>query len=405
MTVSRGQTIVVVGYLILIQATGALAGFWLPAIAPEIGADLGVSPAWIGYQVLIQYVFGMLSSLMAGGFVSRFGSWRASQLALLVFVVAHLLFLTGSIATIALGSVALGCGYGLVTPAASHLLNKIVTPANRNLVFSIRFTGVPLGGIAAGLAAPAAALAIGWQHSVLVVIFVALVLALAMQPLRARWDDDRSRSARLIRNPVSDMKMVWNLAPLKWIALFGFCMSAVQTTLTTYTVTMLVEDLGYTLVAAGVGLSTVQFASVFGRVAWGWLADRVGSGLAVSGLVALIAAICAGVTCLLTPAWPTGGVYMLCFAFGLVGMGWNGVYASEIARLAPPGNVSAATGASMFITFSGVFLGPVVFVAMHDLTGVYTTTFAITAAIALIGLFCVNRAARALRGNDSSHNA
>ena len=397
MTISRGQTVLVVGYLILIQATGALAGFWLPAIAPEIGAGLGVSAALIGYQVLIQYIFAMLSSSVAGGFVIRFGAWRASQLALLIFVVAHLLFLTGSIALIALGSVALGCGYGLVTPAASHLLNKIVTPANRNLVFSIRFTGVPLGGIAAGLAAPAIALEFGWRPSVLVVIGVALVLALAMQPLRARWDEDRSRSARLIRNPVADIRMVWNLAPLRWIALFGLCMGAVQTTLTTYTVTMLVEDLGFTLVAAGIGLSAIQFASVFGRVAWGWLADRVGSGLSVSGLVALIAAACAGFTCLLTPQWPTGAVYMLCFAFGLVGMGWNGVYASEIARLAPKGKVSGATGASMFITFSGVFLGPVLFVTMHDLTGVYTSTYALTAAIALAGMYCVTRAARALR--------
>ena len=402
MTVSRGQTVLVVGYLILIQATGALAGFWLPAIAPEIGAGLGVSPALIGYQVLIQYVFGMLSSLMAGGFVIRFGAWRASQLALLVFVAAHLLFLTGSVPMIVLGSVALGCGYGLVTPGASHLLNKIVTPANRNLVFSIRFTGVPLGGIAAGLVAPPAALIFGWQQSVLIVIGVALVLAAAMQPLRARWDDDRSPSARLIRGPLGDMKMVWNLAPLKWIALFGFCMSAVQTTLTTYTVTMLVEDLGYTLVAAGVGLSTVQFASVFGRVAWGWLADRVGSGLAVSGLVALIAAVCAGVTCLLTPGWPAAMVYTLCFGFGLVGMGWNGVFASEIARLAPVGKVSGATGACMFITFSGVFLGPVLFVAMHARTGVYTSTFALTAAIALTGLFCVTRATRALRESGAT---
>lgn len=400
MSLGRVDTVVVVGFLILVQATGALAGFWLPAIAPAIGADLGLSPALIGYQVLVQYVFGMLSSLMAGGFVQRLGAWRASQVALLLFVLAHALFLTGSVAMIALGSVVLGCGYGLVTPAASHLLNKIVTPSNRNLVFSFRFTGVPLGGIAAGLAAPPAALALGWQQSVLVVIIVSVLLALAMQPWRNRWDGDRSASAALFKNPAADMKMVWSLAPLKWLAFYGLCMGAVQTTLTTYTVTMLVEDLSYSLVAAGVGLSMIQFASVFGRVAWGWLADRVGSGLKVAGLVALIAAIGTGVTCLLTPAWPSGLVYALCFALGLVGMSWNGVYASEIARLAPEGKVGNATGACMFITFSGVFLGPVLFVAMHAWSGVYTTTYGLTALIALGGLFCVTRAVAGLRAAD-----
>jgi len=191
--------------------------------------------------------------------------------------------------------------------------------------------------------------------------------------------------------------MVWGLRALRWTALFGLCMGAVQTTLTTYTVTMLVEDLGYTLVAAGLGLSAIQFSSVFGRVAWGWLADKVGSGLVVSGIVATIAAILAGITCLLTPAWPPSVVYGLCFAFGVVGMGWNGVFASEIARLAPAGQISAATGASMFITFSGVFLGPVLFVVMHGQTNAYTTTYGLTAGIALLGVFCVIRAARAVR--------
>lgn len=397
MSLGRMDTVAVVAFLILVQATGALAGFWLPAIAPAIGVDLGLSPALIGYQVLVQYIFGMFSSLMAGGFVLRLGPWRASQLALLLFVAAHALFLTGSVAMIALASVVLGCGYGLVTPAASHLLNKIVTPVNRNLVFSFRFTGVPLGGIAAGLAAPPAALTFGWQHSVLVVIALSALLALAMQPWRNRWDGDRSPSAPLFRNPAADMRMVWSLAPLKWLAFYGLCMGAVQTTLTTYTVTMLVEDLGYTLVAAGVGLSIIQFASVFGRVAWGWLADRISSGLLVAGLVALIAAASAGATCLLTPDWPSGLVYALCFALGLVGMGWNGVYASEIARLAPEGKVSGATGACMFITFSGVFLGPVLFVAMHAWSGVYTTTYGLSAVIALAGLLCATRASAATR--------
>ena len=400
MSTKRSTTVVVLGFLILIQATGALAGFWLPAIAPEIGDGLAISPALIGYQVLIQYVFAMLSSLMSGGVVARYGAWRTSQLALVIFAAAHLMFLSGSLLMIGLGSAVLGCGYGMVTPPASHLLNKIVTPTNRNFIFSIRFTGVPLGGIVAGLAGPAVALAFGWRESVLVVVAVALTLAIAMQPLRAHWDGDRSSTARLIRNPVADLKMVWNFRPLRWVALMGLCMGAIQTTLTTYTVTMLVEDLGYTLIAAGIGLSTIQCASVFGRVTWGWLADRVGSGLAVSGMVALIAAFCAGVTSLLTPQWPELAVYGLCFGFGLVGMGWNGVFASEIARLAPVGAVGSATGACMFITFSGVFLGPVVFVTMYDLTGAYTTTYLITAAIALIALFCVIQAIRSLRPSD-----
>jgi MFS family permease len=396
MSVSKADTVLVVGFLILVQGTGALAGFWLPAIAPEIGNSLGLSPSLIAYPVLILYIFAMISSLMAGGLVARFGAWRSSQAALILIAISHFMFMHGSIPLIVTGSIVLGCAYGLLTPPASHLLSKIVTPTNRNLVFSIRFTGVPLGGIIAGLAGPSIALQFGWQESMLVTILVAVTLTILMQPLREKWDNDRSKSAKLIRNPISDIKLVWNLTALRWVALSGLCMGAIQTTLTTYTVTMLVEDLSYTLVAAGIGLSAIQFASVLGRLGWGWFADRLQNGLIILMAIAIIAACCALTTIFLSSDWPQLLVYSLCFIFGLVGMGWNGVYAGEIARLSPPGEVGRATGASFFITFSGVFFGPVIFASTYSLTETYSSTFLTTAVIALFGCLCIFNAKRAL---------
>ena len=41
MNISRLDTFIVVGFLILVQGTGAVAGFWLPAIAPEVADDVG----------------------------------------------------------------------------------------------------------------------------------------------------------------------------------------------------------------------------------------------------------------------------------------------------------------------------------------------------------------------------
>ena len=159
----RYNTILVVVFLILVQGTGAIAGFWLPAIAPEVADSVGLDASLIAYPVLVLYVFAMLSSLYAGGFVIRFGAWRTSQIALVCIGFSHVMFMGGSLILIALGSALLGWAYGLVTPAASHLLSKVVTPTNRNLIFSIRFTGVPIGGMLAGLIAPPIALQFGWQ--------------------------------------------------------------------------------------------------------------------------------------------------------------------------------------------------------------------------------------------------
>ena len=392
---SLGSIILVLAFLIMVQATGALAGFWLPAIAPAVGNDLGLDPALIAYPVLILYIFAMGSSLAAEGLIARYGAWRTSQIALCVFALSHLVIMTGTITAIFLGSVILGCAYGLITPAASKMLALIVTPINRNLIFSIRFTGVPLGGFAAGLVAPVVVIAYGWQSSMFTTVAVALTLAIAMQPLRHVWDAKRRSSASIIRNPLPDLRMVWQLAPVWWVAIAGLCLSAVQTTLTTYTVTMLVEDLDYSLIAAGLGLSAVQIASVFGRLTWGWLADRFRSGLAVIILVSLIAAMCALLTSQLTAAWSKQAVLALCFAFGFVGMSWNGVYASEVARLSPPDAVGKITGACMFIVFAGVLFGPVGFIVLLELTGTYTTSFLLTmiaSAAALLSTYLAKRA-------------
>ena len=127
--------------------------------------------------------------------------------------------------------------------------SKVVTQKNRNLIFSIRFTGVPIGGVLAGIFAPQLALEFGWQQSMLFSVAVAATLCLAMQPFRSQWDSDRSSNVTLLRNPLTDLKLVWRLTSLRWVALYGMCMGAVQTTLTTYTVTMLVEDIGYSPVS------------------------------------------------------------------------------------------------------------------------------------------------------------
>ena len=125
MNISRLDTFIVVGFLILVQGTGAVAGFWLPAIAPEVADDVGLNASLIAYPVLILYIFAMISSLFAGGFVTRFGAWRTSQLALLLIGISHLMFMGGSLFLIVLGSISLGWAYGMITPPASHLLSKV----------------------------------------------------------------------------------------------------------------------------------------------------------------------------------------------------------------------------------------------------------------------------------------
>ena len=61
--------------------------------------------------------------------------------------------------------------------------------------------------------------------------------------------------------------------------------------------------------------------------------------------------------------------------FGASAIGWNGVYLAEVARRAPQGMASMATGGTLAFTFLGVVVGPPMFGALSGLFGSYRAGF------------------------------
>lgn len=375
----------------------SMAVLWIPAIAPAVANDLDISPSLIGYQFTLAYIGAMTSSLLVGGFVQRYGSWRISQSALGMLAVGHLILMTGHLELMVIGSIATGFGYGMMNPPAMELLNRVATPSNRNLVFSVRFTGVPIGGVLASLVAPSLTLAMGWQTTMLVVGALGIVLFAAMQPLRARFDIDRRQDATLIRDPFSGLRLVLQSRALLLISFTGLCFGAVQLSLMSFTVTLLVDEVGWNLVTAGVALSCVQVAGVIGRLSWGAIADKLRSSTAVLIIIGSTTTIASLIASQIGADWPNIVVFVFFFAFGLTAIGWNGVFASEAARISPPGTIGRATGAVMFITFSGVLLGPVVFSLLYQVTGSYSATFLASASLAALGVVFLLISRRAAR--------
>ena len=70
--------------------------------------------------------------------------------------------------------------------------------------------------------------------------------------------------------------------------------------------------------------------------------------------------------------------------FGASAVGWNGVYLAEVARQAPPGQASMATGGTLFITFLGVVLGPAAFGALSGAFDSYRVGYAALSVPALV---------------------
>ncbi len=371
---------------LFIQAMVSMALLTLPVMAPVAAKDLAVSPALVGVYVAITYLGAMLSSLTSGTSVTRFGPIRVSQLGLVLCAIGLCLCAVPWLPATGLGAFFIGLGYGPITPASSQILTR-TTPAHQmSLVFSIKQTGVPLGSMSAGAIVPSLMLGIGWQLSLISVALVCLISAILSQPLRHEMDQHRQVGMKLNFNTLlAPIRMVLSHRTLATMAGCSFMFSMVQVSLTTYLVTYLHDDLSYGLVAAGLLLSVTQMGGIVGRVAWGYVADHYLNSQKMLASLAISMTLCAATTPLLLPILPVYGVWTLLLLFGASAIGWNGVYLAEVARQAPEGKASVATGGTLTFTFLGVVVGPPLFGGLATLFGTYGAGFW---ALAVISSFC-----------------
>ena len=367
---------------LFIQVMVSMALLTLPVMAPIAAKDLAVSPAMVGVYIAITYAGAMFSSLTSGTSVTRFGPIRVSQLGLILCASGLSLCAVPWLPAIGLGALLIGLGYGPITPSSSQILAR-TTPAHQmSLVFSIKQTGVPAGSMLAGAIVPSLMLGIGWQLSLISVALVCLISALLSQPLRDQMDDQRQPGLQLkLSTLMAPIRMVLSHRSLATMAGCSFMFSIVQMSLTTYLVTFLHDDLTYGLVAAGLLLSITQAGGIVGRIVWGYLADQFFSPQKMLAGLATSMALCAAATPLLLPILPVYGVWTLLLLFGASAIGWNGVYLAEVAKQAPEGKASVATGGTLTFTFLGVVIGPPLFGALSTLFGTYDAGFWALAAI------------------------
>jgi MFS family permease len=363
-----------------IQAAASAAVLTLPAVAPLVAADLRLPTSLVGTYLSLVYVGAAAAALVGGAAVLRLGALRLSQLGLFACALGLLLGLVPLTVVVALSAVVLGIGYGPITPASSHLLARTTSPARMGITFSIKQTGVPAGAALAGLAVPPLALAAGWQVAVAAVALLAVLITLAAQPLRGSLDGDRRRDARFsLAHFAAALRLVASTPALRAMAAVSFVYAGLQMCVSGFIVAYLAEEVGLSLVTAGVGLTVANLAGVAARIGWGAFADRVLSPRATLALLGgLMAASSAG-TAMFSAAWPLAAMLVVVAVLGGTAIGWNGVYLAETARLAPAGQAGLATGGCLFFTYVGVVCCPFLFGLLQRTSGSYALCFAAAA--------------------------
>lgn len=371
------------------QAMATLAVLAIPVLAPTVAQAFELDASLIGIQVSIVYGGSMLTSIIGGTLDRKWGAVRASQAALGFGAAGLLISLLPWISTLAIGSLLIGFAYGLTNPAAAHLLTRYTPAKRRSLIFSIKQSAVPLGGMLAGLVAPPLNEAFGWRIAFAAIATAIVLLAALLQPWRQSWDNDREPETKLHANPFAGLSVAWNNKRVLWLSWCGFFFSAVQMCVVSFLVTFLVHEIGYSLVEAGLVMAMMQTGGVIGRPLWGWLADAVKSGHKVLLVIGAIAALGSFASFFLSDASPAWLVKAIFIVLGSTAIGWNGVYLAEVARSVPKEQVSIATGGTLFFTFMGVFFGPALFSLAYGLTESYAATFVALSLVTASGMAMV----------------
>jgi predicted MFS family arabinose efflux permease len=244
--------------------------------------------------------------------------------------------------------------------------------------------------VIAALVAPLVAVSVGWRWAFMYAIVTLVMAMVLLQIGRPSWDDDRDPSQRaLARNPFDGFRSNWRDRKLRLLSFAGMSFCWAQFCVATFAVVACVAVLGMSIVKAGLVLVAVQVASTVGRMAAGWIADRIGSaGRVLTWMSWTMLALSIGFFWL-SPAWPLWFVYAMFAALGLASGAWAGILMAEVGQQAPPGRVAAVVGGTLLYVNIGKFTGPAVFSATYALTHSYNIAFALLAVPALIAIGCL----------------
>ncbi|MHC8946596.1 MFS transporter [Advenella incenata] len=394
------------GWMVLIltltiQALATMVLLVPPVMAPVLSDQLGVPAGYIGFYIAVAYLSAMLSSLSAGAMLTMVGPIRLSALCLVSSAAGLTLFVMApSVWTLALAGVFIGLGYGPVTPCSSQILIKN-TPMHRlSLIFSIKQTGVPLGGVLAAMIMPSLEQMVGW-HSALGVVCVVLFFCAVVSLFAPRsWEPDATGVRRSFREEFfGALGTIYRVPVLRTLAVCSFCFSVCQLTLMTYAITFLHNEVGMSLVLAGVFLSVSQAAGVIGRILWGYLADNFFSTWSML-LVLAAGMLLSAVGVFYIDADSSQWWIIFVFAvFGATAIGWNGVYLAEVARRAPEGKSGSVTGATLAVTYLGVVLGPPAIGLVSQATGGFGYGFLSLLLPTIASIILLGRTKRHFQGD------
>ncbi|MCD0504896.1 MFS transporter [Bordetella petrii] len=381
-----------------LQTTSSFLARLVPIVAPAMSQEFGWTGSTIGYLTASNSMGGLAILVAGSGLLKQIGGMRTLQLTLFLGAACMVLLLFPSLGLALLACFIMGLSNGAANPAGSEVLQRFSPPGKRNLIFSIKQAGVPLGGVIAGLLVPVVVLAAGWRVALFFcALMVVVPTALTWRP-SARFETPSAgyrvlalpswQSLRALGVPLASLLHNRGLTKMSAV---GSLFAVSQSCWFTFTVIYLIDGLGYSLALAGMVFAVMQAGGVVGRIALGWLSDYLRSATAALSIAAVFSAATTALLGLTSAQWPLWAVILLAFVAGSSAASWNGVQIAEVARRSPPHMISeTAAGSSILVNLTNM-LAPTAFAAFVAISGRYDYAFICAGACSLLVLVCLPR--------------
>ena len=363
------------GLTVTHQALGSFFILSVPATAPYFEAALARPELVIGLFPSVAYLMAMVSSVLAYRCFPRFGPLGTSNFAILIGLIGYLFLAVSTAWAFLIAAILMGIAYGPLNPSSSVVLYQLAPLRQRNVVFSLKQSGVPLGGAVAGLTLPFAANQLDYTGTIVLSATIVAAILIGFWQHSHRIDTDiqapRARSG-------TQGEATFHLG-CQLLAAASFCYSFIQLVFSAFLGLIAYQFFDFTPIAAGVVLAVFHISGIIGRPAWGLVADYLRRWWTVLPAIGVMTALLGAA---LVPLIRLDNpdpllLYGLTAALGLCASGWNGVYVAELSNAVPSSALGSITGKGLSITFAGVVIGPITF-------GFMLETF--NANVALLGL-------------------
>jgi predicted MFS family arabinose efflux permease len=383
-----------------LQTVSAFLSRLIPIVGPAMSEEFGWCGSSIGYLTAGNALGGLMVLVAGSSLLRQVGGTRMLQLALILGTGCMVFFLYPSIGIALIACFAMGMSNGAANPAGSEVLQRFSPPAMRNLMFSIKQAGVPLGGMLAGLLVPLVIALAGWRFSLLICSLIVLLPTLLTWKLSAILDIKSTTTkhptsliptAQSLRTLSLPLASLAHSRGLLKISIVGSLFAVSQSCWFAFTVIYLVDTLDFSLTLAGVVFAVMQVGGVFGRIVLGWLSDYMHSATATLSVAAIFSAVTTALLGLTSAQWPLWSIILLALVAGGTAASWNGVQIAEVARRSPPDQIAeTAAGSAILISLVNI-VAPSAFAMSVAASGRYDIPFLCAGACSLLVLVCLPR--------------